>query len=383
MSVSEETVLSLVEDFNNAALQGRGWYEALDRFAKATGSTTGELIGLGSNAAVPFNIMTDIDPGFQPAFVAAGGGDPLVNPRVRAGFRMPLMQSATDYEFISPAVYRRDRHYQEFAIPWDVPHICLANLEKGPDMLVGLAVVRTAREGVIEPHQRALFDVALPHIRLAVRTQVALENQGALLLSRTLEGLGMAAFLCDQRARVQGMTPAAEKLVEGGAPLSLVAGQLRTSRRDNQAILATALTEVAFSVVRPGKPVARTIVLRAESGSQPLLLDLVQLTRMEHELTFNPKVLIVARTARQDGGQRGAILRQAFGLTAAEADVAIRIARGESTAEIAESRRSTLGTVRIQLKSVMVKMQVRRQTEIAAKVASFYQEGFAYNSYPI
>ncbi len=369
MNVTDERVLCLADGFSHAAIQGRGWYEALDRFAKATGSTTGELIGIGSNAAIPFNIMTGIDPGFQVAFAEAGGGDPQINPRVQAGSRLPLLRSAVDSEFITPHALRRNTHYQEFAIPWDVPHICLATLDRDPQMLVGVAVVRTARDGPISRDQRAVFDALTPHIRTAVRTQMVLENQGAALLSRAFEGLSMAAFVCDKRGRVRLMTPVAEKLLNEGGVLNLRNGVLSACRRDRQAALSAAVEAVSIMPTRPGVPVAQTVILHNNVDGQPLLLDLVRLSKPEHELSFSPHLLIVARAPRSERNQRERVLREAFGLTWAEADIALRIGRGESPLAIAQARAVSLGTVRIQIKSVMFKLGVRRQAEIAAKLA--------------
>jgi DNA-binding CsgD family transcriptional regulator len=62
------------------------------------------------------------------------------------------------------------------------------------------------------------------------------------------------------------------------------------------------------------------------------------------------------------------ILRSGFGLTQAEARVALAITRGESLNEIARARGVTVATARTQLKSVFSKTQTHRQAELAAFV---------------
>ena len=61
---------------------------------------------------------------------------------------------------------------------------------------------------------------------------------------------------------------------------------------------------------------------------------------------------------------------QLFGLSQAEAQISIRLAEGFSPADIAEQRRVTDGTVRVQVKTIMAKLGCRRQTQIAAAVLS-------------
>jgi DNA-binding CsgD family transcriptional regulator len=62
-----------------------------------------------------------------------------------------------------------------------------------------------------------------------------------------------------------------------------------------------------------------------------------------------------------------AVLLQEFGLTAAEAQVVTALCQGDSTAVIAERRAVSVTTVRNQIKSVMAKAGVHRQSELLAR----------------
>ena len=70
----------------------------------------------------------------------------------------------------------RDPHYQEFARPWDVPSICLTTLARQDGILIGLAVVRSQQQDHITRQQRRAFAAIAPHVRAAVRTHIALED---------------------------------------------------------------------------------------------------------------------------------------------------------------------------------------------------------------
>ena len=366
----EGRILALADAFQTAALEGRGWYEALESLAEATGSQTGELIGLGSDAAVPFNVMTNIDPGFMVAFAADGGGDPRINPYVRAGVAAPVLQVLADPDFMSAEDYRRDAWYHDFLLPWDVPHICLTTLERRDGTVIGLAVGRSHANGPISADQRAVFAKLAPHVRVAVRTQMALENQGAKLLSRAFEGLSMVAFVCDGRGRVQAMTPAAEDLVGANGPLRLRQGRLEAAGKDDAAALSKAIDAASLGITLPGSPVASTLVLRGKTPPGALVLEVVRLPGLAHEFTFTPRVLVVGRTQQATRTQRMQTLAQAvYGLTAAEAEVAVRIAAGQSLDEIAAVRTVAVGTIRAQLKTAMSKCGVRRQAELVSRLA--------------
>lgn len=64
-----------------------------------------------------------------------------------------------------------------------------------------------------------------------------------------------------------------------------------------------------------------------------------------------------------------ATLRRIFGLTAAEAKVALEIGRGDMLSKIARDHRVCVATVRSQLASVFAKTNTRRQTELAMLLA--------------
>ena len=79
-------------------------------------------------------------------------------------------------------------------------------------------------------------------------------------------------------------------------------------------------------------------------------------------------VLIKSSDSRGDPGRAIGPLQQCFGLTNAEAIVAISIAEGLSIGEIAAQRSVAADTIRSQLKTVAAKLGCTRQTQIAAIV---------------
>lgn len=68
--------------------------------------------------------------------------------------------------------------------------------------------------------------------------------------------------------------------------------------------------------------------------------------------------------APSDGSDRKQRLKAAYGLTAAEAEVALRLADGLALKRIADERNTSEATVRTQIKSIAAKMGCSRQVEI-------------------
>ena len=363
--------LALADKFHAAALGRTKWYSALEDLARATGSEHGELIGIGSNASVPFNIVTDIDPKFHEAFSAVGGGDPCKNPRVNAGMRSPILKVMSEADFMTPEEHRAHPHYREFAHPWNIPYICLATLERGQDNLVGLAVVRTRQQGHIDSHQRRVFASIAHHVRAAVRTHAALQGQAETLLSGAMEALSIPAFICDCYGRVTRLSPSAEQIIARDSGLLLKSGRLTATLPLDAKTLFDAIEQAARPLA-VGTPLFKSVLIRrSEQDGSPLVLDVIGLSAREWELQPSARVLIAVRGADQGSERRAALLQALYGMTTAEVDIALQLCAGTTPETIAAKRNVSIGTVRAQIKALLAKAGMSRQIELVAKVNQY------------
>jgi DNA-binding CsgD family transcriptional regulator len=364
----DEDWLSIADSFQAAAVAGEGWYGALADFAKATGSQHGQLVCMADDHD-SLNLLTDVDPELPRAFLAAGGTDPGVNPRRRAGLARPPLTIISESDFITPDAVRRDVHYQEFAVPWDVPYICLTTLEQRKGLLVGLAVIRNRRQGHIDDAGKRLFASLAPHVRAAVRTSLALGEHRSALLTDTFGNLSTPAFVCDAAGGVKRLTAAAEALCASGGALTLRQGKLGAQRVADDAALAAAIHAAASP--RAGAAAQSLVVRGAKPDSALLTLDVQPLPRQRLVLRFEARVLVVVRMPANDDQRRTTVLRENFGLTPAEIEIALALARGMKAEAIAHARSVSVGTVRVQIKSLLAKAGVNRQVELVARLNNF------------
>jgi DNA-binding CsgD family transcriptional regulator len=366
---SDEQWLAIADEFYNAAVDNNRWYGALERLAAATGSRTGELITIGRDAVIPINIMTNVDSGIHAAGVEARLGDPTVNPRVNAGMTSPVLKVMAECDFLTPEEHARHPHYDEFARPWGIPYICLATLERQEDLLIGLAVLRSEHEGHINAAQREVFASLAPHVRAAVRMQIALEGNGATLVRGALETLSIPAFVCGRNGAVQACTTSAEEILRSESGLSIRNRFLRASRDDEDKALNAAIEKAARGLTHPGAPAAAAVVVHgADASKSPVVLDVMSLPSVTLEFSSAPRVVVVARGSRGGDARRAALLQGVYGFTAAETDIALQLARGQSTEAIAQQRKVAAGTVRAQIKSMLAKLGVGRQLELVARL---------------
>jgi DNA-binding CsgD family transcriptional regulator len=365
----DEAWLRLTDDFYDAALDPGKWYAALDGLARATGSRSGELITIAEHSAVPSSLITNIDPAGLVEFAAVDGGNPQVNPRVKAGLNAELLKPLAEADFLSEQEHRTHPHYRDFAARWDVPFSCIANLDRSPGLLIGLSVLRSRQQGHIDTEQKRIFASLAQHVRAAVRMHRAFAGNAAALLTGAFEALAMAAFVCDRRGCVQGMTGPAEEMVSAGAALQLRNGKLRASRELDDKALNDAIEAAARGIRAGGAPLAREVVVLSSAG--PLVMDIMPMPNAALEFVSRARVVVVVRGSRSAPSRKAAILRHVYRLTSAEAEVALSLAEGNSTTAIAQSRDVAVGTVRAQIKTLLPKLGVTRQVELVARLNCF------------
>lgn len=363
MTREDDHLSSLADAFYAAAVES-SWSDALARLAEATGSRSGQLIGVGEQAEVPFNLITNLDMDAVGEWAAMGGADPRVNPRVRAGLTAPELTSLTEADFASEAelqsaIYRLYRKY-------DIHHSCQTTLVRSPDSAIGLAVLRSERQGPIPAEAMRTFTALAPYVRGAVRMQMTLEAQGAALLAGAFGAVNLAAFVCNPAGEVCALSPEAERLAGKQSHLRLAGRRLSARHPHDDRRLAAAIARAGSRW--PSPPKVSDLSLRAGPDAPLLHVQVAPLPAREHGFRFQATSLVIARLPA-DPARRAEALADRFGLTPAEAQVALGLAHGRTLASIAAERGVTVSTLRSQLKSIFGKLGVSRQAELAARVS--------------
>lgn len=343
--------------FIGAALEPHLWRDVLGAMADATGSTHGQLIGFGAGTAA-FNWVSGVE---EETLLAAGAMD-MVTPETN--FRVAADSVAIQSPVVHEAHYDaarsllRTNDYLDMCSDLDIPYGCQTRLLAGPGSMIGLAMLRGKKDARSSIEQRNIFAKLSTHAGAAVRMQRAIEQQGFALLSGAFEAMDKACWLVDGAGRVGGMTPAADALLLE-TRLTIREGRLASARAHETRRIADALQAVLMSSVHSADPVA----LSDDGGGIAILLEIFPLPRRPWDLSFAPRAIVIARTSIRPDRQARRLIA-AFGLTRAEADIALRLASGTPRREIAVQRGVTAETLKAQIRSLYEKMGCNRESQL-------------------
>lgn len=349
--------------FLAAPFETDGWNAALRLFARRTGATHAQLLGIGEQAAL-FNFMPDIDASYQREFIEIEGWRPEVNWRVAASGPSLEIRHEAHYEIAR--THSGTAEYEEHVRRWGGVNGCQTALIEGDGLLVGMAVLRSERDGRTSERDRKLFAAGARHALAAVRMQRAMAQRGAQMTAGAFDAIGVAAFLIDRHGTVVAQSAAAEAITgdPAGGALRLRRGRLGAVRRDADTLLQTALGRALG-----GQAMQQYWIGPPQDGdSGGVLCELFRMPQREWDFGFEPRVLVVARRAADIPAMRAAPLRAALGLTHAEAEIALRLANGEVREDIAAGRGTSAQTLATQIKSILRKSEVGREAELTALV---------------
>lgn len=189
------------------------------------------------------------------------------------------------------------------------------------------------------------------------------EGPGALA-ANALDLLDFGVVVVDERLRVLWLNSAAEDIVRRGDGLVVHNGVLRTHAHDD----CRNLGEVVRRAARPHPSEQRTslVSVARPAAAAPLRLCVAPIPRGIQPSLNGPSsyVAVFAIDTARPISPPGHLLKEAFGISGAEARLALALANGETPKEYAAGQNLGLPTVRTQLQSIFAKTDTRRQSEL-------------------
>jgi DNA-binding CsgD family transcriptional regulator/PAS domain-containing protein len=255
----------------------------------------------------------------------------------------------------------RTPYYNEFMRRMGIYHGAAGILRADENGWEVLAMFRGKEKGAFrEDELQTLYRIGL-HARRArtVHHRLKALTAHASTLRLALDAMPCAVAICDERGQVVDANAPAAAELGGGGVLSIAKGGQLTAAGAAMNALRKALREAA-----EGK--AASVPVARPHPAAPLL---VNLTPLPHQ--GNVKRIMAAWDSSRAGQPRDVspeVVQRALGLTAAEAQVALRVSDGYGTTDVAEMLGIQVNTVRTHLKRIYAKTGLRGRAELVRRV---------------
>lgn len=286
--------------------------------------------------------------------------DPFVN--------LPRDRMVTLEELIDDETWLAGSCYHEFYAPLNVRYHMAADIETGglgPGCR--LRITRPPDRGRFGKRERAIGNLLLPHLAIAVQLRASLDiaeiecHFYAGMLGRLSVG---AAFL-DVDGRILKLNEAASEILAQRDGLSVVGGVLAAAfPRENRELRRLIEQAVSAGGNRvPGVLSGMSVSRKSGRSNLGIAVRAAPLTEWS-EPASRPAALVIIRDPEARVFASHEQLKRLYGLTRAEATLVLHLMDGCTVDEAAQRLSVSRNTARSQIRAIFAKTGVKRQSEL-------------------
>jgi DNA-binding CsgD family transcriptional regulator len=284
----------------------------------------------------------------------------------RAERGIPLLDSGKtvvlEHDMATDEERKTLRHYNELYLRFGFSGYAMVGL-KVDGRRWAVPILRATSQGHFTRDDAARLALLAPHMARMIR----LSDKFALGVAQAqldmLDRVACPALLIDWKGAVIRPNASAEALLGDG--LHICRGLLKAADpRSNRELQLLVDRLRALRPLRAEQPPGRVFVRRAHRG--PLVVEALPVSGITADAFCNARAVLTITDLDEPPAPGKETLRAAFGLTAAEARLASRIAVGQGLGNAANALGIARETARSQLKSVFAKTGTSRQAELVA-----------------
>ena len=355
--VQESALGPIIDRIHDAALDPTQWSGVVADLAGLCGAHTGIIYEFDRVRGTPAVMGTlQIDPSRAQLYEQHYY---TVDPWNRHAMSSQIGRVTLTHKFMRDADFQRSEFYQDYLRQSDIFYALGTTVERTPDHMAVFGVQCGHRKGPFSQEAADMVELIAPHLRQAYLTRRTLRTvtQMCATLTETLHLIASPVLIVDGDGRLQFANHAAETLLNAGDGLRLTRGSVTPSGREQVALFAETLANLARGLDGARAP-AHDLAIQRPASDRPLLLRFTMLPRGDE-----PRIAIFVDLA---AGVARSIdrLQQALRLTKAEARLLEGLVAGESLAALSEKHRVSINTLRVHLSRLFQKTGTHRQAEL-------------------
>ncbi|HEY8025171.1 MAG TPA: hypothetical protein VIF60_11430 [Burkholderiaceae bacterium] len=277
---------------------------------------------------------------------------------------------ASNLDVPYPETFPATRFYQEWVVPQGIAYATGATVLREGDWLTQLYIQRSPSHAPFTREELDQLDELVPHLQRAIqmRQRFAELQLGQNFLSSSLDVLAMPTLLFDEYCRVVHVNRSGESLLRRRADCWVEDGHMFTRNQAANRNLNLELTK-AIRASRGDISDPTDVVLLPRSGRMPLILMLKPLPLSKNNISQGAALMFIF-DPEQTPAVAADVVKRLFGLSKAEADLAVALCCGKTLEDAAADRGITIHTTRYQLKSIFRKTGTKRQSDLVSLLLS-------------
>jgi DNA-binding CsgD family transcriptional regulator len=261
--------------------------------------------------------------------------------------------------------------YRMFLQPFGIYHIAGIDWFYDKNSRISIRFTREESQGKFTDEEKALFRLLIPHLQQSVALGIQLRQLDSerQIYADSISKRSIGIFTLDKNGCILQSNTTAEHYVKEGDGFHVMHNRIKLN---NSALNETFnhYLQIALEAIRKHEraPVNALAVTR-ESGKAAYQLMLKPMHFESHdESDVTPYLTVLIQDPEKNLEISVRTLMNLYQLTMSEATIAILLAEGNSTDEVADELNIKKNTVRAHLRSMFVKMGVTQQSMLVTLV---------------
>lgn len=271
--------------------------------------------------------------------------------------RAPPGRVMLGYEHMREDDLLKTEFYSDFARPGGMFRPMGMRLQLAPGTFATVGSDLPAARRHFEESDKPRFQKLMPYVRNALKLRLRVNRQAARIEAAALDVLAFGVILCDAVGRVSFANAAAEALARRGAGITL-GGRTVRALLPSEARSLSALVKDAAS----GGPGG--VVRLSGSATGPLVALVTPLARRLDGDRGIGHAMLSLRPAWDGPSFSTAMIERLFGLSPAQAEIALALFNGRSPEEIALERGVKISTLRTHLAEIFLRTGAETQRDL-------------------
>lgn len=289
----------------------------------------------------------------------------------RCGRRVCILEQAhseflREHDYWTEEELENNDIYQEFFYPRDLGCSAGTGLIMPTGDHIVFSVERSHQHGPIEVAHITALNAIRPHIARAAMVAARMGLQSAATAKDAFSKLCVPTILLDMEGAAvdssDEVTALSDSIVWGAN------NRLILKDKNADALLYDALASLGeLSGIK-------SFAIKDESDCPAYVAHLVPISRSAHDIFAKGYALLVLNPIDMKGQPSPELLRSLFDLTAAESNVARKLAAGLSVETIAEEGGVSINTVRTQVRKIIEKTGCKKLPEVVSMISNLSLE---------
>jgi DNA-binding CsgD family transcriptional regulator len=255
--------------------------------------------------------------------------------------------------------------YNDFLSKYGVVHGLFGQVENDPSHTSGVSLYRDLSSNEFSASDLEILNFLIPHLQRAFSLHVQISELKARseAIETALNMLATGVVFLGTGGEIVLLNKRAEELLNCKDGLLLAQGKLRAGGC-SESVGLQAMIGIALQTGNGrGFGAGGTILISRETG-RPLSLTVAPLRGFNATLSQRSAAVVFISDPDRDLEFPADLLQRCYGLTPAEARLAMALLEGHSLKEVADTLCVTHNTAKSQLKCIFLKTQVKRQGEL-------------------